>query len=119
MSRIFWDSNLFIYLLEDHPQFSQAVADLVHRVWVSFVTSGSPGWAAYDAARRTTGLLAEDVTPVDDPAGDERALWEGIRLSGLLSRAGEFGAPAEFGGGEFFVGELLDPVDLEGAAGCL
>jgi predicted nucleic acid-binding protein len=28
MSRIFWDSNLFIYLLEDHPEFSQAVADL-------------------------------------------------------------------------------------------
>jgi para-nitrobenzyl esterase len=48
-------------------------------VWVDFVTSGSPGWADYDAARRTTGLLAEDVTAVDDPAGDERALWEGIR----------------------------------------
>ena len=28
MSRIFWDSNLFIYLFEDHPEFSQAVADL-------------------------------------------------------------------------------------------
>jgi predicted nucleic acid-binding protein len=28
VSRIFWDSNLFIYLLEDHPEFSQAVADL-------------------------------------------------------------------------------------------
>jgi para-nitrobenzyl esterase len=58
---------------------SQAVADRVHRVWVDFVTSGTPGWAAYDAARRTTGLLAEDVRAVDDPAGDERAVWEGIR----------------------------------------
>jgi predicted nucleic acid-binding protein len=28
MSRIFWDSNLFIYLLEDHPEFSRAVAEL-------------------------------------------------------------------------------------------
>ncbi|MGH9551404.1 MAG: type II toxin-antitoxin system VapC family toxin [Terriglobales bacterium] len=28
MSRIFWDSNLFIYLLEDYPEFSQAVANL-------------------------------------------------------------------------------------------
>jgi len=74
---------------------SQAVADRVHRVWVDFVTSGSPGWGAYDAGRRTTGLLTEDVTAVDDPAGDERAVWEGIRLSGLLSRAGELGAPAE------------------------
>lgn len=59
---------------------SQAVADRVHRVWVDFVTSGSPGWAPYDAVRRTTGLLAEDVAAVDDPAGDERAVWEGIRL---------------------------------------
>ena len=58
---------------------SQAVADRVHRVWVSFISSGSPGWGAYDAARRTTGLLAEDVAAVDDPAGDERAVWEGIR----------------------------------------
>jgi predicted nucleic acid-binding protein len=28
VSRIFWDSNLFIYLLEDHPKFSPAVANL-------------------------------------------------------------------------------------------
>jgi predicted nucleic acid-binding protein len=29
---IFWDTNLFIYLLEDSPQFGQAVADLRHRM---------------------------------------------------------------------------------------
>ena len=64
-------------LTGDSP--SSAVADLVHRVWVDFVTGGNPGWAPYDTVRRTTGLLAEDVSPVDDPDGDERALWEGIR----------------------------------------
>ena len=32
MSRIFWDSNLFIYLLEDYPEYSQAVADLRQRM---------------------------------------------------------------------------------------
>jgi len=58
---------------------AQAVADRVHRVWVDFVTRGDPGWAPYDTARRTTGLLTETISPVDDPAGDERALWEGIR----------------------------------------
>ena len=58
---------------------SQAVADLAHRVWVDFITRGEPGWAPYDTASRTTGLLAEKLSPVDDPAGDERALWEGIR----------------------------------------
>ena len=58
---------------------SQAVADRVHRVWVDFITRGEPGWAPYDTASRTTGLLTEKISPVDDPAGDERALWEGIR----------------------------------------
>lgn len=28
MSRIFWDSNLFIYLFEENPDFSQKVEDL-------------------------------------------------------------------------------------------
>ena len=58
---------------------SQAVADLAHRVWVDFITRGEPGWAPYGTASRTTGLLTEKLSPVDDPAGDERALWEGIR----------------------------------------
>jgi para-nitrobenzyl esterase len=64
-------------LIGDTP--SQAVAVRVHRVWVDFVTRGDPGWARYDTARRTTGLLAGTVTAADDPAGDERALWDGIR----------------------------------------
>jgi para-nitrobenzyl esterase len=58
---------------------SQAVADRVHRIWVDFITSGDPGWAPYDTGRRTTALLTAEVTAVDDPAGDERAVWDGIR----------------------------------------
>jgi para-nitrobenzyl esterase len=46
---------------------------------VSFITGGDPGWAPYDTARRTTGLLTDTVSAVDATAGDERALWEGIR----------------------------------------
>jgi para-nitrobenzyl esterase len=57
----------------------QAVADRVHRVWVDFITQGEPGWAPYDTVSRTTALLTEHISPVDDPAGDERVLWEGIR----------------------------------------
>jgi para-nitrobenzyl esterase len=64
-------------LLGDTP--AQAVADRAHRVWVDFVTRGEPGWAPYDTVRRTTGLLAQEISPVADPAGDERAVWEGIR----------------------------------------
>lgn len=32
MKSIFWDTNLFIYLLEDSPQFGQHVADLRRRM---------------------------------------------------------------------------------------
>ncbi|MGD0605746.1 MAG: carboxylesterase/lipase family protein [Streptosporangiaceae bacterium] len=63
--------------LGDAPE--RAVADQVHRVWVSFITGGDPGWPPYDTARRTTGLLTDTVSAVDDPAGGERARWDGIR----------------------------------------
>src|SRR6266700_2502021 len=63
-------------LICDTP--AQAVADQVHRVWVDFITHGDPGWAPYDTAGRTTGLLTDTISAVDDPAGDERARWEGI-----------------------------------------
>jgi para-nitrobenzyl esterase len=51
----------------------------LHKVWVDFITRGNPGWAPYDTDRRTTGLLSDRIDAVDDPAGDERASWDGIR----------------------------------------
>ncbi|HEY1660758.1 MAG TPA: PIN domain-containing protein [Candidatus Sulfotelmatobacter sp.] len=32
MSRIFWDSNLFIYLFENNPQYAQRVEDLYKKM---------------------------------------------------------------------------------------
>jgi predicted nucleic acid-binding protein len=32
MSRIFWDSNLFIYLFENNPKYAQTVEDLYKRM---------------------------------------------------------------------------------------
>ena len=64
-------------LIGDTP--AQAVAEHVHRVWVNFITYTDPGWAPYDTARRTTGLLTDTISAADDPAGDERALWDGVR----------------------------------------
>ena len=58
---------------------SQAVADRVHGVWVDFIIRGEPGWAPYDTTSRATALLTQDVSVVDDPAGDERAVWAGVR----------------------------------------
>ena len=64
-------------LIGDNP--SQAVADTAHAAWVGFVTSGDPGWAPYVAPTRTTGVLTETLTVVDDPDSAERAAWDGIR----------------------------------------
>jgi len=57
----------------------QAVADTVHAAWVRFVTDGDPGWPRYDLNARTTALLAEGLTVVDDPDGAEREVWTGRR----------------------------------------
>jgi para-nitrobenzyl esterase len=63
--------------LGDSPP--QAVADTTHAAWVGFVRDGDPGWPPYTTASRTTGVINEKVEAVDDPAGDERRLWDGIR----------------------------------------
>ncbi|MET1073624.1 MAG: carboxylesterase family protein, partial [Umezawaea sp.] len=64
-------------LIGDTP--SQAVADTVHAAWVAFIADGSPGWTPYTTGTRTTALLTDKVTETDDPAGDERVLWDDIR----------------------------------------
>ena len=64
-------------LVGDTP--SPAVAKTMHGTWVSFITGGNPGWAPYDTDRRPVALLTDDLTETADPAGDERALWDGIR----------------------------------------
>jgi para-nitrobenzyl esterase len=64
-------------LIGDAPP--QAVADTAHAAWVSFVAHGTPGWGRYTAGSRTTALITDTIDVVDDPAGDERALWDGIR----------------------------------------
>lgn len=64
-------------LIGDTP--FQAVSDTAHATWVSFIKNGTPGWPAYTLDRRTTGLLTDKVNEVDDPAPDERLLWDAIR----------------------------------------
>jgi len=64
-------------LIGDAP--SAGVAANVHGAWVAFITTGDPGWPAYDTGTRTTGLLGETTRVVADPAGDERTLWTDIR----------------------------------------
>jgi para-nitrobenzyl esterase len=58
---------------------SPATAETAHHAWSSFITDGDPGWSPYDPATRATGLFTDQLTEVNDPSGDERALWDGIR----------------------------------------
>jgi para-nitrobenzyl esterase len=63
--------------LGDDPP--QAVADTTHSTWVNFISRGDPGWAPYTPESRVTGVIEDKVTAVDDPGGDERLVWEGVR----------------------------------------
>lgn len=68
---------LFGPLLGTDPP--QQIADTMHAAWVSFATSGDPGWPRYDLSRRATMRFDTSSQVVDDPRAWERALWEGVR----------------------------------------
>ena len=59
----------------------QALADRMHRAWVSFVTDGDPGWPAYrliaegETGTRATMRFAERCEVVTDLLHDERVRW--------------------------------------------
>jgi para-nitrobenzyl esterase len=57
----------------------QGLADTMHRAWVDFVTAGDPGWKTYDTDARPTMTFDLEPGVVDDPRGDERAVWVGHR----------------------------------------
>jgi para-nitrobenzyl esterase len=57
----------------------QQLADAMHRAWVAFAASGDPGWPAYTLDRRPVRRFGETVETVEDPRGELRALWAGIR----------------------------------------
>jgi para-nitrobenzyl esterase len=65
-------------LTGDRPP--QALADVMHRAWVAFASSGAPGWSPYDSKMRTLMRFDEaGGKVVNDPAANERQLWDGIR----------------------------------------
>jgi carboxylesterase type B len=70
-------ARLFGPLLGENPP--QELADSLHAAWVSFATSGDPGWPEYEPARRATMRFGAAPGVVNDPRGWERALWDGIR----------------------------------------
>ena len=56
-----------------------ALARDMHQRWIAFARTGDPGWPGYDLDRRPVMVFdGSDDRVVDDPAGDERRLWDGI-----------------------------------------
>lgn len=54
------------------------LAEHMHRVWVTFATTGSPGWAPYGESR-TEMLFGDTCSTVDDDEADLRTVWDGVR----------------------------------------
>jgi para-nitrobenzyl esterase len=57
----------------------QALADEMHAAWVRFISDADPGWPRYEPSRRAVMRFDVHSEVVDDPAGAERRLWEGVR----------------------------------------
>ena len=57
----------------------QRLADAMHRAWVSFASTGDPGWDRYTTEDRATMVFDTRSAVVQDPHGDERPLWDGLR----------------------------------------
>jgi len=63
---------------------AERLADRTMDAWLAFAKSGDPSharigsWPRYDAKRRATMEIGAECRVVDDPAGAERALWDGV-----------------------------------------
>jgi para-nitrobenzyl esterase len=57
------------------PEPPQELADRMHAAWVSFATTGSPGWSQYDTTSRPVMTFDHpDSRQLQNPHGDELAL---------------------------------------------
>jgi para-nitrobenzyl esterase len=64
------------------PDAPKDLAAEMHAAWVAFATDGDPGWPAYEADRRTVRIFGGAEGPgalEDDPDGDRRVVWDGVR----------------------------------------
>jgi len=60
------------------PNPPQPLADVMHRAWVDFITTGDPGWAVYDLDPRPTMIFEEDSALQQDPLLTQRLVWGGL-----------------------------------------
>jgi para-nitrobenzyl esterase len=63
------------------------MAATMSAAWIAFARNGNPNyeglpeWPAYDTGRRATMILDVPPSVVDDPFGDERRAWDGIKVN--------------------------------------
>ena len=63
---------------------AERLVDRTMDAWLAFAKSGNPNhagigtWPRYDTERRATIELGPRCGVLDDPAGAERALWDGV-----------------------------------------
>lgn len=62
------------------PNPPQQLADTMHQAWVSFISSGDPGWAAYDEQTRATMVFDEKSSVQDDPRAASRTAWDNATI---------------------------------------
>ena len=57
----------------------QHIAESMHAAWVSFATTGDPGWPVYGEPDRPVRLFGASTAITQDPRKELRALWESLR----------------------------------------
>jgi para-nitrobenzyl esterase len=56
-----------------------SLGETMARTWIAFAKSGTPGWPAYDTAKRPTMVFDRESRVENDPFGTERRIWEDER----------------------------------------
>lgn len=64
-------------LVGEHPPVE--LASRVHRTWVTFATTGNPGWTPYNVQQRSVMRINTTWEILTDPRPVERQAWDGAR----------------------------------------
>ena len=72
-------------LIGDDPDRFKAAKNM-SEMWATFARTGHPGakgqpaWPAYTLPKRSTMMINRECKIVDDPFGQELALWDGLSV---------------------------------------
>jgi len=51
----------------------------VHGTWITFATTGAPGWVSYNTQQRSVMRINTTWEILTDPRPVERQAWDGVR----------------------------------------